>query len=145
MKRNYQGVLERIKANALAHPQVKSADDGRELEFDVKKKNLWPRVFIRTDAGAIVGGEGTVELNVTFSILVMDRLDTKRLNTVDVLNETHSIMTDLLANLNKDQLIRVENGLTLTPIYDYQDSQSAGWTAVVMVYLDSGFVCYPVP
>lgn len=145
MKRNYQGVLERIKTVALAHPQVNSADDGRELEFDVKKASLFPRVFIRTDTGAVVGGLGTVELTVTFSVLVMDRLNTKRTNAVDVLNSTHSIMTDFLATMNKEQLIRTVDNPSFVPLYDYQDTQTAGWIATLVVYLDSGFECYPVP
>lgn len=145
MKRNYQGVLERIKTVALAHPQVKSADDGRELEFDVKKTNVWPRVFIRTDSSNVVGGEGTVELSIVFTILVMDRLEADRSNVVSVMNETHSILTDILATLNKEQLIRVTDNPIITPLYDYQDSQSSGWQVPVQVYLDQGFECYPVP
>lgn len=145
MKLNYQGVLERIKAVALAHPQINSADEGRELEFDVTKKNLWPRAFIRTETGQIVGGLGSVMMTQSFTMLIMDRLNTKRDNTVDVLNSTHTIMGDVLATLNSEQVIRFEDGITLTPLYDYQDSQSAGWQAVITVYLVQSVKCYPVP
>ncbi len=144
MKRNYQGVLERIKTVAQAHPQINSADDGRELEFDVNKTQQWPRAFIRTEAGALLGGQGTVELVNDFTLLIMDRLETDRSNVVDVLNSTHSILTDVLATLNKEQLIRVEDGIAITPMYDYQDSQSAGWSAGIRIYTDSSFECYPV-
>ena len=145
MKRNYKGVLERIKEVALAHPQVKSADDGRELEFDVTKNNIWPRVFIKTTTSEILGGEGTVELTVGFVMLVMDRFNTKRTNVVDVLNSTHSILTDILATINKEQIIRVSDGFTMDPVYDYQDTQTGGWTITFDAYLDSGFECYDVP
>ena len=144
MKRNYQGTVERIKEIALAHPQVNSAEDGRELEFDVKKKNLWPRVFIRTDASGIAGGLGTAEPYVVFSILVMDRLNTDRSNVLDAMNVTHAIMMSFIATLNKDQLIRLENSPTFDPLYDYQDSQSAGWTLTTRFYLDANLECYPV-
>lgn len=143
-KLNYQGVVERIKAIALAHPQVNSADDGRELEFDVAKTSLWPRVFIRTDGSGILGGQGTAEPYVTFSILVMDRLNTDRSNMIDAMNITHSIMLAFLATMNKEQLIRYETSPTMSPLYDYQDTQSAGWTVTVRVYLDVALLCYPV-
>ncbi len=144
MKRNYQGVLERIEAVALAHPQVKSSDAGRELEFDVAKKNLWPRAFIRTESGALLGGPGSVRMSQDFTLLIMDRMNTARTNAVDILNTTHTIIGDVLATLNNEQLIRFEDGITLTPLYDYQDSQSAGWSAGVRVYLDTVLQCYPV-
>jgi len=141
MKRNYQGVVKRIKQVAEAHPQINSADDGRELEFDVGKKQLWPRVFIRTDSSDIIGGDGTVELTVNFTLLIADRLKANRDNIVDVLNTTHGAMTDILATLHKEQLIRLDNK-TATPLYDYQDSQSAGWSIPITVWLDDGFKCY---
>ena len=144
MKRNYQGVLKRIKEIADAHPQINSSDDGRELEFDVKKSHQWPRAFIRTESSPVVGGLGSVELSVNFTLLVMDRLKTSRDNVVDVVGSTHSIMTDILATLNKEQLIRVEDGLTMQPLYDYADSQAAGWQVGIRVYLDDGFECYEV-
>jgi len=144
MKRNYQGVLKRIKEIAEAHPQVNSADDGRELEFDTTKNNLWPRVFVRTEQSDIVGGEGSVELTVTFTLLVMDRMKSDRSNMVDVMNATHSILTDILATMNKEQLIRLTDNGTMTPLYDYADSQSSGWQIPVKVWLDVGFQCYPV-
>ncbi len=145
MKRNYQGVINRIKEVALAHPQINSADEGRQLEFDTNKTNIWPRLFIRTDTAPIEGGLGSVELSVVFTILLMDRLNVKRDNTVDVLNLTHSALTDVLATLNKEGLIRVSNSMTMAPLYDYQDTQTSGWQVAIKVYLDSVFNCYPVP
>jgi len=144
MKRNYQGVVNRVKTIALAHPQINSADDGRELEFDTTKTNQWPRFFMRTGTSPIVGGLGSVELSVNFTVLLMDRLNTKRDNTVDVLNLTHSALTDVLAVLNKEGLTRVSDGFTMSPLYDYQDTQTAGWQVDIKVYLDSDFQCYPV-
>jgi hypothetical protein len=144
MKRNYQGVLNRIKEIAEAHSQVNSVDDGRELEFDTKKANLWPRVFIRTDEAGIVGGEGTVELTINFSLLVMDRLKIDRSNMTSAMNDTMRILTDILAVMNYEQLIRLTDNPTITPLFDYQDSQSSGWSVGVRVWLDEGFECYTV-
>lgn len=144
MKRNYQGVLNRIKVIALAHPQINSVDNGRDLEFDVTKSNQFPRFFIKTVDSPIIGGLGSVELVVNFAVLLVDRLNTKRNNTDDVMNLCHSAMTDVLATLNKEGLIRVSDSPTMSPLYDYQDSQTAGWQCGIRVYLDSGFDCYNV-
>jgi uncharacterized protein YggE len=145
MKRNYQGVLNRIKAVATAHPQINSVDTGRELEFDTTKLNQWPRFFIRTETSPVVGGQGSVEISVNFTFLLMDRMNTKRTNTDEVLNLCHSALTDVLATLNKEGLIRVTDNPTMSPLYDYQDTQTAGWQVGVRVYLDSVFQCYNVP
>jgi hypothetical protein len=145
MKLNYQDALKRIKTIAGAHSLVYSVDDGRELEFDTKRKNQWPRVFIRTDQSNFIGGEGTVVLTVTYTLLVMDKVKSDRSNIVEVMGKTHGIMTDILATMNKEQLIRLTDNGTLTPLYDYQDTQSSGWQIPVNVYLDIGFECYEVP
>lgn len=145
MKRNYLGVVERIKEIALAHPQVNSVDEGRVLEFDTKKASLFPRVFIRTDSSPILGGQGTVLISVNFSLLVMDRLNAKRSNVMDVMNTNHTIAMGILATLNKEQLTRTYDNPTLLPLYDYQDTQTAGWIAPISVYLDTVYECYPVP
>lgn len=144
MKRNYQGVTERIKTVALAHPQVNSADIGRELEFDTKKNNVWPRFFVRVEDAPIVGGQGSVELRVNLTFLIMDRLKADRSNVEDVMNQNHSILTDILATLHKDRIVRAEDGFALSPLYDYQDTQTAGWQCPVRVYLETGFQCYEV-
>jgi hypothetical protein len=145
MKLNYQGVLERLKTVILAHPQVNSCDDGRELEFDVNKSELWPRGFIRTEASTLLGGLGSAELSCNFTILMMDRLNTDRTNVVDVMNSMHSILTDVMATLNSEQLIRIEEGIVFNPLYDYQDSQSAGWSVEIRTYIEGSLECYPVP
>lgn len=144
MKRNYQDVVNRIKAVALSHPDIYSADDGRELEFDTKKKIEWPRFFIRTETAPIVGGLGSVELSLNFTVLLMDRLNTDRQNVVEVMSKTHSAMIDVLATLNSEQLIRVTDNPILSPLYDYQDTQTAGWQVPIRVYLDMDFECYTV-
>lgn len=145
MKRNYQGVLKRLKEVADAHPQVNSVDDGRELEFDTTKDNIWPRVFIRTDRGTVVGGPGTAQAYIIFSMLCMDRMKADRSNMTDVMNLTHSVLMDILATCNKEQLIYFEDGLVLEPLYDYHDTQSSGWTVELLVPITEGFQCYPVP
>lgn len=145
MKRNYQETIERIKVVAMAHPSIYSVGDGRELEFDIKKKHNWPRFFIRTEASPVLAGPGTVEVAVNFTFLLMDRLNVERSNVVEVMNNMHTYLTAVLATLNKDQLIRAEDNPVMAPLYDYQDTQTAGWQVPVRVYLDSGFECYEVP
>jgi hypothetical protein len=142
MKTNYQGAIERISVIAGSHPQVHSADNGRELEFDVAKTDLWPRFFMVTVNGPIQGGEGSVELSINLDLILADRLKTDRSNVLDVMNTTHAALTDILAQLNKERLIRLTDSFQLDPLYDFQDTQTAGWRVRVRVYLDQGFNCY---
>ena len=145
MRQTYQDAVKRIKEVALAHPKIYSADDGRELEFDIKKKHEWPRFFIRTETSPIAGGLGTVEVSVNFTVLLMGLVNKERSDIVEVMNTTHSAMLAVLATLNKDQLIRVTDNPVLAPLYDYQDTQTSGWQVPITVYLTAGFECYEVP
>ena len=144
MRQTYQDAVKRIKEVAMAHPGIYSADDGRELEFDIKKKHEWPRFFIRTETSPITGGLGSVEVSVNFTILLMGLVNKERSNIVDVMNATHSAMLDVLATLNKEQLIRVTDNPILSPLYDYQDTQTSGWECPIKTYLTADFECYDV-
>jgi hypothetical protein len=144
MKRTYQDVVNRIKEVANAHSGIYSVDDGRDLEFDVKKKHEWPRFFIKTVAAPILGGPGTVELGVDFVFLLMGRVNIDRSDIVEVMNTTHSAMTDVLATLSYEQIIRKEDLRPMTPLYDYQDTQTSGWQIPVRAYIEKGFECYTV-
>lgn len=144
MKPTYQDAVNRIKVVALAHSGIYSADDGRELEFDIKKKHEWPRFFIRTETSPIVGGLGSVEVSVNFTILLMGLVNKERSNILDVMGTAHIAMLAVLATLNKEGMIRATDNPTLTPLYDYQDTQTSGWQCAIRVYLSSGFICYEV-
>ncbi len=145
MRLTYQDAINRIKTVANAHAKIYSVDDGRELEFDVKKKNLFPRFFIKTTSAPVIGGQGTVELAVDFTVLLVDRLNIERTNVIEVMSNTHEYMTAVLATLNKEQVIRVTDNPSMRPLYDYHDSQVAGWEIIgLRVYLESGFTCYEV-
>ena len=144
MNRTYQEIVKRIEQVALAHPGIYSADAGRELEFDVKKKHEWPRFFIRTEAAPFVGGLGTVEASLQFTVLLMDKLDIERSNVIDVMSSLHTILASVLATMNKEQLIRLTDNPTPTPLYDYQDTQTAGWQVAIRVYIEGGIECYTV-
>lgn len=145
MRQTYQDVVNRIKKVALAHPNIYSADDGRELEFDIKKKHEWPRFFIRTETSPITGGTGSVEVAVNFTVLLMGLVNKERTDIVEVMGITHSAMLAVLATLNKEQLIRATDNPVLSPLYDYQDTQTSGWQVAITVYLTAGFECYDVP
>ena len=145
MRLTYQDVLNRIKVVAMAHPKIYSADDGRELEFDIKKKHEWPRFFIRTETSPITGGLGSVEVSVNFTFLIMGLVDKDRTDIVDVMGVAHATMLDVLATLNKEQIIRVTDNPILSPLYDYQDTQTSGWQCPIKAYITAGFECYDVP
>ena len=145
MRQTYQDVVSRIKKVALAHPDIYSADDGRELEFDIKKKHEWPRFFIRTETSPIVGGQGTVEQSVNFVLLLMGKVKEDRTDILDVMGAIHADMSAVLATLNKEQMIRVTDNPVMSPLYDYGDTQTSGWQVPIRVYLTAGFECYTVP
>jgi len=144
MRQTYQDVVNRIKVVAMAHPDIYSVDDGRELEFDIKKKHEWPRFFIRTETSPIAGGLGSVEVSVNFTVLLTGKVNKERTDIVEVMNTTHTAMLAVLATLNADQLIRVTDNPVLAPLYDYHDTQTSGWQVPIKAYLTAGFECYEV-
>ena len=89
MRQSYQSVLETVQGVFLARPQVNSVDNGRELEFDIKKYNLFPRVFIKTLDSPF---NGRWEYNL--EIMCLDRVNNDFNNLVDVMSLTKSILED---------------------------------------------------
>jgi hypothetical protein len=144
MKRNYISVIEKVKEIALAHPQVNSAESGRELGLDTKKKDLFPKVYIDTVSSPFSIGQGSAEAVIVLNIKVVDKQNKNRSNIEDILNNTHVIFAEIVATLLKYQLIRYGDSITLEPIRDSHDSQVSGWMADVRTYPDVAFQCYPV-
>ncbi len=136
MKQSYQSVLETIQETFENRPQVNSVDNGRELEFDVTKSNLFPRVFIQTVSSPF---NGRWEYN--FEIMVMDRLNSERDNMIDIMSLTKSIVEDGISQLNFLNIIN-PIGIVVTPVYDFQDSQSCGWQFPVTLFTEKGLECF---
>ena len=145
MQQTYQDVLNAVKTVIEAHPKVYSVDDGRELEFDTKKKIEWPRVFIRTDASPITAGQGSAQVWLNFTLLCTDKVKADRSDIVEVMSKCHEIMVAILATLNQQQLIYLEANYRLDPLYDYHDTQTSGWEVPIQVQLTGQIECYTVP
>lgn len=136
MKQSYQSVLETVQQVFTDRPQVNSVDSGRELEFDISKNNLFPRVFIQTISSPFTG-----RWEYTFEVLCMDLVNNDLANIVDVMSTTKSIMEDAISQLAFMDII-TPIGMTLTPVYNYQDAQASGWTMTLVVFTTKGLECF---
>lgn len=136
MKQSYQSVLETVKEVFESRPQVNSVDDGRDLEVDIKKKNLWPRVFIKT-----IDSEFNGRWEYNFEILCLDRVNNDFSNLDDVMSLTKSIIEDGISQLNFLNIINPV-GITVSPLYAFQDAESSGWTFPVTVFTEKGLECF---
>ncbi len=136
MKQSYQSVLETVQEVFQARPQVNSVDSGRELEFDIKKTNLFPRVFIKTIDSPF---NGRWEYN--FEIMCMERVNNDFSDMVDAMSLAKSILEDGISQLSFMNIIEPV-GIILTPVYSFQDTQASGWTFPVTVFTEKGLECY---
>jgi hypothetical protein len=136
MKQSYQSVLETVKEVFENRPQVNSVDDGQELEVDITKDNLWPRVFIKT-----IDSDFNGRWEYNFEILCLDRVNNDFSNITDVMSLTKSIIEDAISQLNFLDIINPV-GITVTPFYNFQDSQSSGWEFPVTVFTTKGLECF---
>ena len=136
MKQSYQSVLETVQQVFADRPQVNSVDVGRDLEIDITKNNLWPRVFIKTLDSPF---NGRWEYNL--EILCLDRVNNDFDNLIDVMSLTHSILEDGISQLAFLDIINPV-GIILTPLYAFQDAQSAGWTFPVTIFTTKGLECF---
>jgi hypothetical protein len=136
MKQSYQSVLETVQEVFENRPQVNSVDVGRDLEVDITKNNLWPRVFIKT-----LDSEFDGRWEYTFEILCLDRVNNDFSNLIDVMSLTKSILEDGISQLHFLNIIE-PIGIILTPLYAFQDAESSGWTFPVTVFTEKGLECY---
>lgn len=136
MKQSYQSVLETVSEVFASRPQVASVDNGRDLEVDIKKNNLWPRVFIKT-----VDSDFNGRWEYNFEILCLDRVNNDFSNILDVMSLTHSIIEDGISQLSYLNIIDPV-GIVISPVYAFQDAESSGWTFPVTVFTEKGLECF---
>lgn len=127
-----------IKDIAEANPQVASVDVGNEMEFDVKKYEQFPRVFIRTNNSKYAG-----RWTYGMTILVLDLVNNDAADRIDSQTRCHAIAVDLVSQLNYKQMVNPLD-VELVPLVNYQDTVTAGWAIEAEVFTELGLGCYEV-
>ncbi|KPL08407.1 hypothetical protein AMJ86_00845 [bacterium SM23_57] len=136
MKNSYASVIENLKEVCELRPQVMSVDDGRELEFDIDKDVLFPRVFIKT-----VNSEYNGRWEYEFELLCLERINNDLSNLIDAMSLTKSILEDIISELNYQNILD-PIGVICEPIYAFQDAQSSGWRVPITLFTDKGLECH---
>lgn len=136
MKHSYSDIVNQLTEVAEAHPQVASVDNGTEMEFDVKKYESFPRVFLRVNNSSYSG-----RFVYNFSILVLGLVNSDGSDKEDTMNRTHAIVEDLLSQYNYMELIKASEAQIL-PLTNYQDTVTAGWLINIPVYTEKGLECF---
>lgn len=97
-------ILNRVKAIALAHKQVRNFYKGLPTDFLTDKKTKYPSVFLQ-DNGGIISTTGKVA-TLNYRMFILDLVHVAkdaRANEDDILSDMVSIGMDIIAQMNAAQ------------------------------------------
>ena len=119
-------VLDKFEEFATLHEQVQSYGYGeiQQLTNDIitKKEPKYIRFFVLTDGAKIHSGN----LNMSFKIIICDRLEEDMANREDILNDTQEIAKDFFAKLYLSDWEAQWNA-TCEPFLSWYETNLAGW------------------
>ncbi len=124
-----------LNSLASAHEQIKTFGEGDVWEIGASEAVQYPLMW------AVPQPSSTAQklLNMKFSIIFADILDTDKSNEQDVLSDTMQMALDILAQLNDpdyaDNFILDPNA-SLTPFTEKFDDDVAGWKADINIKIN---------
>lgn len=122
-------VINRIKALALAHKQVRNFYPGLQSDFLTDKTTNYPSVFLQDNGGKIsTAGHATTLNYKLFFLDLVNVSENSNLNSQDVQSDMVQVAMDLVAQMNAgifdDWGLSTDNNLQL--IYEDKDDIVAG-------------------
>ena len=135
MIHSYYDTLKQVEEVFKAHPQVASVDAGDTLEFDIKKFDQFPKVFIETLTSRYEG-----RWVYAMQLVVCDLVNNDKNDITDTLNNCHAILVDGVSQLNRLEMLD-PGQVSMIPIYNFQDTQVAGWRLDVDILTQLGLEC----
>jgi hypothetical protein len=129
---NYKQILLDWKDFADAHEQINSwgFGDATELTMDVitKKEPLYPRLYFIPNTTKL----NPNQFNITWTVIVCDKVEDDLSNQQDVLSDCLEIAKDFFAKSYLSDY-DVEWNATLSPWLEKADAVLGGWTFVITV------------
>lgn len=123
-------IINRVRTLALAHKQIRRFTLSLETDFFTDHTAKYPACCLQYITGNI--SISAAATSITFRLYLLDLVhvsqDTKE-NQDDVLSDTLSIVTDLVASINNSNYSdwRVSTDNQLTPLIEYDNDLPAGW------------------
>jgi hypothetical protein len=134
--KTYNNVMDALTCVAYSHGMVYSISTGNIEEIDTSGAVKYPLVHIVPNE--VVAGTNTLTFN--FNILAMDLVQVDESNEQEVLSDTLSILTDIIAQYrqggelqiypdNKGVFAQVDEDITIEPFTEHLDNVVSGWNA----------------
>jgi len=129
-----------FKHIADVHLQIHSYGFGVLSDIASSGTIDYPLLYVEPDGSIVRKGE----VGFKFNILLMDIVQKGKSNEIDVLNDTHQIMIDILTELRIGGLGKgtdysfelKQNEITLTDFMERFDEEVAGWEAKITLWVE---------
>ena len=117
------------------HDMIADFDFGEEYDINASRQLKYPYLWVDVDTTTITkGANGYKERLITFSLLVMDRIDMGSSNYQEIISDTHYIMETIISEMSQhpyyvEMNISLANNVTLTPVIEATDANCNGYRA----------------
>lgn len=134
--KTYNNIIDSLTCVAFSHGMVHAISTGNIEEIDTSGAVKYPLVHIVPNE--VIAGTNTLTFN--FNMLAMDLVQVDESNEQDVLSDTLSIITDIIAEYkhggqlqiypnNKGVYAQIDEDITIEPFTEYLDNVVSGWNA----------------
>lgn len=128
----YKNIIELFEQIATSHMQLKGFGSGElwEVNGDPKNSGKYPELWIVPVSSAILDSGNTY----TFRTLVYDRVYRGEDNELDVLSDTHQMLTDVIRIIkyNSDEYDLI-GSTQLEPFTERFDDAVSGWSTLIQL------------
>ena len=139
MESNFINVTHALKTIADNHKQIHSFGFGDLANINTSGSIDYAMMWVKPDGSVVKRGE----VGFKFKILIMDLVRKDESNLIDVLNNTHQVALDVLADIYINGLDAVNGTLgfhlkdpeiMLNDFTDRFDEEVAGWSMNITVW-----------
>lgn len=143
-KKSYIQVYDRIKTIVNSHAQVNTFGQGDLWEIAASGTVNYPVFWAVTQGSEIRKGE----IGYKFQFVVMDLVQTGEGNELDVLSDTHQILTDVLSELKWGDYAGIDlkvDSFSTQSFTERFDDQVSGWSCDVIIWTEHNWNSCTIP
>ena len=139
MESNFINIVDALKTIADNHKQIHSFGFGDLAHINTSGSIDYVLMWVKSNGSIAKRGEVAFK----FQILIMDLVRKDESNLIDVLNDTHQVALDVLADIYNNGLDTVngthgfhlkEPEVVLNDFVDRFDEEVAGWSMAITVW-----------
>jgi hypothetical protein len=135
-------IADQFSRIATAHKDINSYGFGDMWEISLSGDVKYPQLFVVPQPATF----GERQIDFSFNVLVMDRVNKGERGETDALSDTNQILGDVLALLDHpDYEWTLQKNISSTPFTESFDDELTGWNATIILSVPFSYNRCAVP